>query len=302
MNSKSKSDTFTVVSDYVRKLSLLSGVVFCAFTCWVYVWVFDVDFGLKSNGSVAIVQTDQVKESDTQFIGRENHFNTSGDNSAQIQKATVNETPQNNRETLTQAIEIKSENHNSDESIQSSALSVLEYVNSTCNENLVHLSWVTSGPGKGWLEIEHSSDGENFEVLAEKPKVKPGEIGNHIDLFVNPETNNKRYYRLRNKGNNNKYEYSRTVEIACRRAKEKHDVDVFPVGYGAFRIVVNASIDDHFTVSLTDISETEIVTENFEVEKGSNEYEFRSGNIPRGIYNLKVSNGDMVSQKKVTLK
>lgn len=79
-------------------------------------------------------------------------------------------------------------------------------------------------------------------------------------------------------------------------------IDVFPAGYGTFRILIESNATDHFTATLTDILHQEIVAEAYEVVPGKNEFLLDSGEIPRGDYVLMVSNGIITSQKRVTLK
>lgn len=79
-------------------------------------------------------------------------------------------------------------------------------------------------------------------------------------------------------------------------------IDVFPAGYGTFRILIESDTSDHFTATLSDMVHQEIVTEQYNVAQGKNEFLLDSGEIPRGDYVLKVSNGIITSQKRVTLK
>lgn len=79
-------------------------------------------------------------------------------------------------------------------------------------------------------------------------------------------------------------------------------IDVFPAGYGTFRILIESNANDQFTATLTDMLHQEIVAEEYEVVQGKNEFLLDSGEIPRGDYVLKVSNGIITSQKRVTLK
>ena len=77
---------------------------------------------------------------------------------------------------------------------------------------------------------------------------------------------------------------------------------MFPNGYGSFRIVINTVTEDNFRVSLSDIQENELAVDTFEAKTGSNEFLLTSNNIGRGNYILRVTNGSMVKEKRVTLK
>ncbi|HMT30929.1 MAG TPA: T9SS type A sorting domain-containing protein, partial [Bacteroidia bacterium] len=111
------------------------------------------------------------------------------------------------------------------------------------------------------------------------------------------------FYRLRKVVGKGKYEYSEPVSVMCsKKAIANTEVDVFPNGYGSFRIVINTQVDDSFRVSLSDVNENELVADQFEAKPGSNEFVISSSTISRGNYVLRVTNGSMVKEKRVVLK
>ncbi len=79
-------------------------------------------------------------------------------------------------------------------------------------------------------------------------------------------------------------------------------VDVFPNGNGSFRIVINSGVAGPYKVTLSDVNETELATEEFQAIEGNNEFILSSNSITRGNYVLRVSNDAMVKEKKVVLK
>ena len=85
-------------------------------------------------------------------------------------------------------------------------------------------------------------------------------------------------------------------------AKAEAIIDVYPSGNGSYRVVIDSKINDHYSVAMTDMNEIELVTDEFDVVKGINQLTFKSGVMPRGNYNLNVSNGTTVIQKKVAIK
>lgn len=79
-------------------------------------------------------------------------------------------------------------------------------------------------------------------------------------------------------------------------------VDVFPVGYGSFRIIIQSQASGIFTASLFDTFSNEIISESYEVFQGDNTFVLESGSIPQGEYLLRVTDGTVISEKKVRLK
>jgi hypothetical protein len=79
-------------------------------------------------------------------------------------------------------------------------------------------------------------------------------------------------------------------------------VDVFPVGYGSFKIVIQSDSDGQYQASLLDHLNREVAAENYDVTMGENTFIMESGSIPRGEYLLRVTNGNVVSEKKVRMK
>ncbi len=79
-------------------------------------------------------------------------------------------------------------------------------------------------------------------------------------------------------------------------------VDVFPVGYGSFRIIIESETEGSYIASLFDSHSNEIISENYDVYIGENTFVLESGSIPQGEYLLRVTNGSVISERRVRLK
>jgi len=179
----------------------------------------------------------------------------------------------------------------------------IESFDASCYDGNLLFSWTTVGKTNNQYEIEKSYDNENFEVftVAPQPQKSDGKNIYMVEEYVS--SNEVAYYRLRKKVGKKKYEYSGEIEIKCSKEMPGvAEIDVFPNGYGSFRILIDTKVEDSFSVSLYDINDIELAAENFNTKAGSNEFVLNSASISRGEYSLKVTNGTITKEKKVVLK
>ena len=173
----------------------------------------------------------------------------------------------------------------------------------SCEGGAILFNWTTMGNTKYAYEIEKTYDKVTYEVFSRAPQPEKKDGKNFYAVEEMTTADDDAFYRLRKVVGRDKFEYSDAVNVKCTKNKaNKTEVDVFPNGYGSFRIVINTQADDSFKVSLLDINETELAAEVYEAIKGSNEFILSSSSITRGNYVLRVTNGNMVKEKKVVLK
>jgi hypothetical protein len=179
----------------------------------------------------------------------------------------------------------------------------LQSFEASCNAGSISFHWVTLGSTKYAFEIEKTYDQVNFEVFsrAPQPEKKDGKNIYNVEEAIN--TGDEAFYRLRKVLGKNKFEYSEIVKVRCTE-KEAYptSVDVFPNGSGSFRIMINTAKAGPYKVTLTDVNEAELATEEFQAQQGSNEFVLSSSSITHGNYTLRVSNENMVKEKRVVLK
>jgi hypothetical protein len=173
----------------------------------------------------------------------------------------------------------------------------------SCNNGSLTFNWVTEGGSKYAYEIEKTYDKVNYEVFSRAPQPEKKDGKNFYMVEEATGKDDDAFYRLRKVVGKGKYEYSEPVNVKCtKKMLATTEVDVFPNGYGSFRIVINTQFDDSFRVSLSDVNENELVADQFEAKPGSNEFVLSSSTISRGNYVLRVTNGSMVKEKRVVLK
>ena len=179
----------------------------------------------------------------------------------------------------------------------------LQSFEASCNEGSLIFNWITEGGSKYAYEIEKTYDKLNYEVFSRAPQPEKKDGKNFYMVEEATGKEDDAFYRLRKVVGKGKYEYSEPVSVMCsKKAIANTEVDVFPNGYGSFRIVINTQVDDSFRVSLSDVNENELVADQFEAKPGSNEFVISSSTISRGNYVLRVTNGSMVKEKRVVLK
>ncbi len=203
-----------------------------------------------------------------------------------------------------EVIAASSENFDRLSKMKSKALDEeLQSFEASCNDGSLLFNWITEGGSKYAYEIEKTYDKVNYEVFSRAPQPEKKDGKNHYMVEEATAKGDDAYYRLRKVIGKGKYEYSEPVKVQCsKHATANTEVDVFPNGYGSFRIVINTQVDDSFRVSLSDIQENELAFDDFEAKPGSNEFILSSNTISKGNYILRVTNGSMVKEKRVVLK
>lgn len=173
----------------------------------------------------------------------------------------------------------------------------------SCDNGAILFNWITEGGAKYAYEIEKTYDKVHYEVFSRAPQPQKKEGKNFYSVEEATEKDETAYYRLRKVIGKGRYEYSDPVQVKCESAMSANtEVDVFPNGYGSFRILINTGADSQFKVSLSDIDDNELVADNFDAKAGSNEFVISSSSISKGNYVLRVTNGSMIKEKRVVLK
>jgi hypothetical protein len=173
----------------------------------------------------------------------------------------------------------------------------------SCNNGSLVFNWVTEGQGKYAYEIEKTAENGEFEVFLRAPAPQKRDGFNYYSVEEMVSANESASYRLKRIVGKNKFEYTEPVEVKCQKKSSKDlTVDVFPSGYGAFRIVVNAPAEDLFKVTLFDATETLIQSKDFVATPGSNEFMLEAATVTKGNYTLRITNGSTTKVKKIILK
>ena len=181
--------------------------------------------------------------------------------------------------------------------------SELQSFEASCNQGALLFSWVTDGSRQYMYEIEKSTDQEHYEVFSRAPAPQKVDGKYIYTIEETASTTDQAWYRLRKVAGKGKFEFSSEVLVNCAAGTAAQTaVDVFPNGYGSFRIVINAPAASTFRVTLTDVNDRELASRDFDAKPGSNEFTLISDSITRGNYVLRLSNDYMVKEKRVVLK
>lgn len=179
----------------------------------------------------------------------------------------------------------------------------LQSFEASCTDGAISFHWITLGSTKYAFEIEKTYDQVSYEVFsrAPQPEKKDGKNIYNVEEAING--GDEAFYRLRKVLGKNKFEYSDPVRVKCTE-KEAYptSVDVFPNGSGSFRILINTAKAGPYKVTLTDVNNAELATEEFQAQQGNNEFVLSSSSITHGNYILRVSNGFMAKEKRIVLK
>ncbi len=172
-----------------------------------------------------------------------------------------------------------------------------------CENGIVQLYWATAGQVEETVKIEKRLSDNSYVTVIENPEPhRNGDLNSYEMKFEN-EGNQEMRFRLVRKADGSNKSITEYADVVCLESQENTPaIDVYPAGRGSFRIIVDGFAGETYTVSLKDLNEIELVTGEFEAVEGKNEFMFSTGNISRGSYSLKVSNGTVAIEKRISLK
>jgi hypothetical protein len=154
----------------------------------------------------------------------------------------------------------------------------------------VEINWSTSGPNDHTaFEIERSTDGTNFSRITSIPSsFKDSATYFYVDK--NLPLTNLIYYRLRQckVGNQCLYSETRVLKITSQKF-----LKIYPLSNGnMFRVMYTANNAADIFMQLYKNNGNEVYREKRKVTAGLNEFDITIDGLPRGLYVLKVTEGD----------
>jgi hypothetical protein len=156
--------------------------------------------------------------------------------------------------------------------------------------NGVEINWSVSGSNDHTaFEIERSKDGVNFSRVASIPSsFRNNAAYSYFDNNL-PLTNNI-FYRLRQCKVGNQCVYSETKSLKITSQKF---LKIYPLSNGnVFRVMYTATDASDVLMQLYKNNGTEVYREKRKVVAGLNEFDITIDGLPRGLYVLKVIEGD----------
>ena len=163
-------------------------------------------------------------------------------------------------------------------------LSVLE------KNNGVEINWSTTGPNDHTaFEVERSKDGISFSRITSIPSsFKDNAAYSYFDN--NLPLTNIIYYRLRQCKVGNECLYS---EIKSLKITSQKFLKIYPLSNNnMFRVMYTANDAADVFMQLYKNNGSEIYREKRKVTAGLNEFDITIDGLPRGLYVLKVTEGD----------
>jgi hypothetical protein len=290
MDLNTHKEEMKQIKEHMKMLNITGGVAIGALLVAGYLMVTTPSFENKS-GSKAM-KTELVTEAAISpvVITEPERVITTEKNNVTVAENTVDDPKINS--SIPAAVKEKSGN------LQEELVSF----EASCDGGAIVFNWVTMGNARYAYEIEKTYDKQNYEVFSRAPQPEKKDGKNFYAVEEATTKDDDAFYRLRKVVGKNKFEYSEPVNVKCANKINKTEVDVFPNGYGSFRIVINTQAADQFRVSLTDINDTELASDTYETVPGNNEFLLSSSSITKGNYVLRVTNGNMIKEKKVVLK
>lgn|GEM_PF-1086070 len=168
-----------------------------------------------------------------------------------------------------------------------------------CNdkENNIKLKWSTSSEtNNDYFTIEKSSDLINYTIIGNIDGA--GNSNNILEYEFTDESSSSEvvYYRLKQADYDGNYEYFGPIAVACNN-QDNDLINVYPNPANDFIIVSNLP-DNTERVELTDLLGNLLLSDSNVVE---NKIEFKSLNLAKGLYLLKIESDFQTYIRKVLI-
>lgn len=290
MNKAHHQNEIDQIQKHVKMLNIAGGIAICALSLAGVLLLTDTFESTAENVFVASLDQPYIYNTESATSDPENNASEEGNLNPIISESLVADKVNKTDKPLSARKIITFEEE-------------LQSFDASCINGAISFNWVTSGGSKYAYEIEKTYDQLSYEVFSRAPQPEKKDGKNVYSVEETAPAGDDAFYRLRKVVGKGKYEYSENVKVKCTaNESQSATVDVFPNGNGSFRIMINTAVAGPFKVTLSDVNETELVTEEFLAREGNNEFILSSNSITRGNYVLRVSNDSMVKEKKVVLK
>ena len=169
--------------------------------------------------------------------------------------------------------------------------------NGTCNEGMVNLLWQTASEfNSSHFDVEKSTDGETWRVLATIPSAGTSNELLTYQTVDNSGTNGSNYYRLRQVDNDGKEKLYDPINVSCVETTAGYFTSYPNPSGNEFQVVVNnKEILGACTLNIVDAQGKVIDQRSIEVKDGINMFVI-SEKLTPGIYFLNITNGTKTTQ------
>lgn len=173
-------------------------------------------------------------------------------------------------------------------------LSLLSFTAKAANENVL-LNWQTTAESNtSHFEIEHSTDGEHFDLIGNVATAGNGQAGKNDYSFndLNPAAGTN-FYRLKMIDIDGKFTYSKVEKVNVIKL---FNVRVFP--NPATNEVTVTGIKDFTKIRITNLRGAEMLSKNF----NTSELKISIASFPAGVYLIQLSNESSIQNIKLIKK
>ena len=157
--------------------------------------------------------------------------------------------------------------------------------------------WETASElNNDYFEVQRSINGKDFETLGRVQGYGHGSsTSNREYSFIDPQICKEiRYYRLRQVDIDGRYMFTDVVAINCKR---ETDLDVYPnPANNSITYQFDQSLDGKAIISIVDIAGRQVYTEQVDAVKGVNQVTTNISQLASGVYYLRISKADSVSE------
>jgi hypothetical protein len=169
--------------------------------------------------------------------------------------------------------------------------------NGTCNEGMVDLLWQTASEfNSSHFDVEKSTDGETWRVLATIPSAGTSNELLTYQTVDNNGTSGSNYYRLRQVDIDGKEKLYDPINVSCAETTAGYFTSYPNPSGSEFQVIVNnKEILGACTLNIVDVHGKVIDQRKIEVKDGINMFVI-SEKLNPGIYFLNITNGTKTTQ------
>ena len=162
----------------------------------------------------------------------------------------------------------------------------------------VRLDWATaSETNNDYFTVERSSDGEQFNELFKKPGAGISTTNLYYFGYDNKPLPGISYYRLKQTDYDGKFAYSDVESVSLYGSDRENTMELKiypnPAENGKFHLSFDAKQSEKYSISIYDAVGKLIYHQDYQAEKGINDYTIELPDLASGIYQLEVKNDNV---------
>jgi hypothetical protein len=180
------------------------------------------------------------------------------------------------------------------------SVDLMNFTTENMDESVV-LRWSTASErDNDFFEVLRSSDGEHFESIGKIQGAGNATTTNHYSFVDNSPEDGINYYKLRIVDFDGVEEFS-SIESVNRVSAESSIVCVPNPAKEKVNIFFNFPENDFYTISLYDMMGKQVYQTNKYFEKGTQSHMINTSNLPRNVYNVKITTSNHVHTSRLII-